>query len=81
MISGLVGLVMNDDNSITVDPLIPAKEWDWFCLDNVSYKDKILTIMWDKTGEKYNREKGFSIWLDGKRIYYNRKIKKTTIKL
>ncbi|RQW01859.1 glycoside hydrolase, partial [candidate division KSB1 bacterium] len=53
MISGLVGLRPRADEVIEVNPLIPENEWDWFCLDNVLYHGKTLTIIWDKTGEKY----------------------------
>jgi Mannosylglycerate hydrolase MGH1-like glycoside hydrolase domain/Glycosyl hydrolase family 65, C-terminal domain len=68
VISGLVGLVPRQDNTIVVDPLIPADAWDWFCLDNVLYHGRMLTILWDRTGEKYRKGKGFSIFADGKRI-------------
>ena len=68
VISGLVGLVPRKDNTIVVDPLIPADAWDWFCLDNVLYHGHILTILWDRTGEKYHKGKGFNIFADGRKV-------------
>lgn len=68
VISGLVGLVPRQDNVITVDPLIPQDAWDWFCLDNVHYHGRVITILWDRSGEKYRRGKGFSIFADGRKI-------------
>ena len=68
VITGLVGLRPRSDNTLEVNPLIPTEKWDWFCLDNVLYHEKILTIVWDKNGDKYNRGKGFYILLDGKEI-------------
>ena len=68
IITGLVGLRPRADNIIEINPLLPAEKWDWFCLDNVLYHGKILTILWDKTGEKYKRGKGFSVFVNGKKL-------------
>lgn len=67
VITGLVGLRPRADNIIEVSPLIPENKWNWFCLDNVLYHGKIITIIWDKDGTKYNRGKGLSIWVNGKK--------------
>ena len=61
VISGLVGLKPRPDHVLEVSPLIPQDKWDWFCLDNIPYKGKTVTIVWDKTGDKYKRGKGFHI--------------------
>ena len=53
---------------IEVNPLLPAGKWDWFCLDNILYHGKIITIIWDKTGTKYKKGKGLSVWSDGNGI-------------
>ncbi|WP_423128292.1 MGH1-like glycoside hydrolase domain-containing protein [Gaoshiqia sp. Z1-71] len=68
IITGLIGLRPRADELIDVNPLIPEGKWDWFCLDNVLYHGKTLTIIWDKTGEKYKKGKGLSVWADGKEI-------------
>ena len=68
LITGLVGLKPRADDRIEVKPLIPQDQWDWFCLDKVPYKDDILTIVWDKTGEKYNKGKGLMIFKNGEEI-------------
>lgn len=68
IITGLVGLRPRADNIIEINPLLPAEKWDWFCLDNVLYHGKILTILWDKTGIKYKRGKGFSVFVNGKKL-------------
>lgn len=66
IITGLVGLRPRADQLIEINPLIPEGKWDWFCLDNVLYHGKTLTIIWDKTGEKYHRGKGLIVLVDGK---------------
>lgn len=66
IITGLIGLRPRADNTIEVNPLLPDGKWDWFCLDNILYHGKIITIIWDKTGTKYKRGKGLSVWVNGK---------------
>jgi hypothetical protein len=68
IITGLVGLRPRADNVIEVHPLLPANKWDWFCLDNVLYHGKIITMVWDKTGTKYKKGKGLSVWANGKKV-------------
>lgn len=67
IITGLVGLRPRTDDTIEINPLVPADKWDWFCLDNLLYHGKIVTIIWDKNGTKYNKGKGFSVWVNGKK--------------
>lgn len=68
IITGLVGLRPQENNDIVVNPLIPQDKWDWFCLDNVPYHGKNITIFWDKTGDRYHQGKGFKVLVDGKEI-------------
>ncbi|MBN2182394.1 MAG: hypothetical protein JW715_10810 [Sedimentisphaerales bacterium] len=66
VISGLVGICPQADDSILVHPLVPADTWQWFALDKVNYHGKTITVIWDKTGEKYKQGKGLSVFVDGK---------------
>ncbi|MCX6237941.1 MAG: glycoside hydrolase [Bacteroidia bacterium] len=66
IITGLVGLRPREDGKIEVNPLIPAGKWDWFCLDNVLYHGKIITIFWDIDGSRYSRGKGLVVLVNGK---------------
>ena len=68
IITGLIGLRPRLDNTIEVNPLIPADKWDWFCLDNVLYHGHNLTILWDKNGDRYHCGKGLRIFVDGKEV-------------
>lgn len=81
VISDLIGLKPRMDNVLEVFPLIPPGKWDWFTLDNVSYHGKTITLIWDKTGDKYKKGKGFHIYADGKEIYKGKDLKPVKVKL
>ncbi len=81
IISGLVGLRPRADNTIEVNPLVPEGKWNWFCLDNVLYHGKIVTIIWDKDGLRYKKGKGLSVWVNGKKVASSLKLEKITEKL
>ena len=68
MITGLVGLRPRADHTLEVNPLLPDTEWDWFCLDNVRYHNHIITIIWDRHGDKYHQGKGLTLLVDGKKV-------------
>ena len=68
VITGLVGLRPRADDVVEVNPLLPEGTWDYFCLDNVSYHGRTLTILWDKSGEKYGKGKGLRVFADGREV-------------
>ena len=80
IITGLVGLRPSLDDTLTINPMIPS-DWDWFCLDNVNYKGRRLTILWDKTGMKYKLGKGLRIYADEKLIASSNSITKLSTSL
>ena len=67
MISGLIGLRPRADETVEVNPLAPA-EWDYFCLDNIAYHGRTLTICWDQTGRHYGKGQGLRVFADGKEV-------------
>ncbi|WP_165825347.1 MGH1-like glycoside hydrolase domain-containing protein [Pedobacter yonginense] len=75
IINDLIGFKPRADNILELFPLIPKGKWDWFALDHLSYHDKTITLIWDKTGKKYNKGKGFLIYVDGKQIYQAKELK------
>jgi hypothetical protein len=81
IISGLVGLRPRADEVVEVNPLLPEGRWDWFCLDNVLYHGSIITIVWDRTGEKYGRGKGLRVLADGQEIAYRDTLRRATGRL
>ncbi|WP_141217339.1 glycosyl hydrolase family 65 protein [Siphonobacter sp. BAB-5385] len=75
IINDLIGLKPRSDDTLEIKPLLEEKRWDWFCLDRVPYHGKTLTILWDKTGKKYGKGKGFRVWADGKEVYHGKQLK------
>jgi len=67
IICGLVGLRPRADDSLEVNPLALAT-WEWFCLDQVRYHGRSITIVWDKTGERYHKGEGMRVLANGKEI-------------
>jgi hypothetical protein len=68
LITGIVGLRPRADDTIEVHPLLPEHSWAWFCLDNVRYQGRDVTIVWDRDGKRYGRGKGLFILVDGQEI-------------
>jgi hypothetical protein len=79
IITGLVGLRPRSDNTIEINPLLPPGKWNWFCLDNVLYHGKNLTIVWDKNGDKYHLGKGLRVLINGKEVGYASTLSKLII--
>ncbi len=67
VISGLIGLRPRADETVELNPLVPAA-WDYFCLDQVRYHGRWLTIFYDRTGERYQKGRGLRLFADGREI-------------
>jgi hypothetical protein len=66
IITGLIGLRPETGDSFTVNPLVPPGSWNYFCLDNVLYHGRTITIRYDATGKRYHSGKGLAVFVDGK---------------
>lgn len=80
VITGLVGLKTRDDDILEIEPLAPS-DWQWFALDDLSYRGHRLSIYWDKNALHYNRGKGFNVLCDGKKLVSAAGLGKLTAKL
>ena len=78
IITGLVGLRPRAGNVLTVNPLVPAA-WDYFCLEDVKYHGRSVTILYDRTGAKYGRGKGLRVFVDGRQSGAAATVSKLTI--
>ena len=80
MISGLIGLGPRADATVEVHPLVPPA-WDYFCLDQIRYHGRWLTILYDKTCARYGPGKGLRVFADGKEIAASATLRRVTGKL
>lgn len=81
VITALAGLVPAPQDSVKIDPLIPEDRWDWFCLDRVAYRGRDLTIVWDRTGEKYGRGRGLTVFADENPVAHSERLAPLRINL
>lgn len=68
IVTGLIGLVPRNDDTLQIHPLAPA-DWDYFALDDVPYRGHLISIVWDKTGERYSMGAGLHVLVDGKKLH------------
>lgn len=81
IITGLIGIRPQPGNTFILNPLIPQNTWDYFCLDNVLYHNKIITVVYDKTGKKYKKGKGLMVFVNGKKIASSNNLSKIRVTL
>ena len=77
ILSDLLGIKPKIDNTIEINPLIPD-DWEWFAVDNLYFHGKKFSLIWDKTGKKYNRGNGLSLFRDNILVAKSSKIEKIT---
>ena len=66
IITGLCGIRPAERNALVINPLIDSTI-KYFCLDNVLYHGKNLSIIYDRDGKKYNVGKGLIVFVNGKK--------------
>ncbi|HEY0945764.1 MAG TPA: glycosyl hydrolase family 65 protein [Opitutaceae bacterium] len=81
LIAGVIGLRPRADDVVEVYPLLPDNTWAWFCLDDVRYHGRTLTIFWDRDGTRYKRGAGLVVLADGKEIARTARLERVEGKL
>ena len=80
LITGLVGLKPREDEILEIDPLA-SREWAYFAIDDVPYRGRRLSILWDRDGSRYGRGEGLRVIVDGKEIASLRQMGKILARL
>jgi hypothetical protein len=65
IITGLAGLRPRPDDVLEINPLISTKTISYFCLEDVPYHGRRVTILYDRDGKRYRRGAGLSVSVDG----------------
>ncbi|MBQ3350968.1 MAG: hypothetical protein IJG38_11255 [Thermoguttaceae bacterium] len=64
VVNSLIGLRPSLENGFELFPLTD-KSIPYFCLDNLPYHGRIVTILYDSTGDRYGKGKGLRVYVDG----------------
>lgn len=76
------GLVPRADDVIELYPVVGVP-WDHFRLDRIPYKGHLLSIVWDDrpSGRYEGVPRGFSLYVDGKRLKTMPKLQRVMVKM
>jgi hypothetical protein len=55
IITGLIDIRPSAANDLVIRPVVLLGKWDHFALDALPYHGHLLTVMYDRTGERYHR--------------------------
>lgn len=80
VLSDLLGIKPSIDNYIEIKPLIP-QNWEWFAAENIPFQGKDISLIWDKTGEKYGLGKGLMLFVDKILVEQKDKIQNIFLKI
>jgi mannosylglycerate hydrolase MGH1-like protein/alpha-galactosidase-like protein/F5/8 type C domain-containing protein/glycosyl hydrolase family 65 len=80
VISGLMGLRPQPGNTLAIKPLVPSS-WSYFVLENVPYHGHNVTLMYDRTGDRYHQGPGFHVYLDGRLVAHTPNVQDLTIRI
>lgn len=64
--SGLIGVRPSARDELVIHPLLPSGKWEYFALDGLPYHGHLLTVFYDRTGERYHRGAGLTVLCDGR---------------
>lgn len=64
VISGLFG-IRPLDKGVEIHPLFSTVDWPYACLDGVSCRGHLLTVIYDQDGTHYDQGKGYQVLVDG----------------
>lgn len=81
VLSGLAGIRADRENKLIIQPLFDGEQLDYFCADGILYHGHFLTVLWDKSGQKYGRGVGFHVLCDGKEMVQSDAVAKIEIEV
>ena len=67
VISGLIGLRGQPDNTLQIKPLAPST-WAYFALENTPYHGHNVSVFWDVNGVRYGQGTGLTAFVDGAKV-------------
>ena len=70
VLSGVVGLQPHSNGTLVVNPLVPQTDsgLTFFAADGIALHGRVVTVVFDKDGTKYNKGKGLTVLVDGVKV-------------
>ena len=81
IITGLIGVRPGEGNELVIHPLVPADKWSYLALDALPYHGHLITILYDRTGERYHRGAGLTVLCDGRVLGHDKSLGPMTVVL
>ncbi|KAJ2970389.1 hypothetical protein NQ176_g8211 [Zarea fungicola] len=67
VLAGLLGIRGQANDSLFINPLVPSS-WAYFAVENLAYHGHTITVLWDKSGDRYKQGKGLFVFVDSKLV-------------
>lgn len=80
VITGLAGLKTRADDTLEIDPLFP-QDWAFFAMDDIPYRGRKISILWDRDGSRYGKGTGLRVLADDREIAAAPTLGKLSVKL
>ncbi len=80
VLSGLMGIDLREPGKLTLHPLFPST-WEFAAVDNLLVRNREIAVVWDKTGQKYQKGTGLQIFADGRKIHSQADLKPVRLDL
>lgn len=80
VLSGIAGVRINS-GKLMVQPLVTDNDLDFFCADGIIYNDKSICVLWDKYGTRYQKGKGFFVFVNGEKIAWSESLNNVKIQV
>ena len=81
VVTGLFGIRPGDGNVLTIHPLLAPANWAYFALDGLPYHGHLLTVFYDRDGNRYHRGRGFQVLCDGVRVATSQDLSQISVQL
>ncbi len=81
VVTGLFGIRPGDGNVLTIHPLLAPANWTYFALDGLPYHGHLLTVFYDRDGDRYHRGRGFQVLCDGVRVATSQDLSQISVQL
>jgi hypothetical protein len=87
ILSGLIGIRPRADEILEINPLLPVETTPgtppirYFAVQGILYHGHEVTAIFDADGTRYGKGRGFSVFVDGKRVFGPRPLARAEIAL